>query len=454
MLPFTDTRAFSRSYLPGNGTVRPCSVTSVASGPWSPDWTSSRTRIEPMLQNINCASPVAASTATRTLGRSARTSWPCETCASCNRSRSLKDCDCAVMRASIRHLLLNVVVRADGSGSSLIGGSRERGAGSRHWREQGAGNHGMGAGYSSGWASQRPTSHMPIRPRLTRPPRILIASDQNHALSDVVRSLGRRGYSVLRVFAEASVLDRARTARPDVVVLDAGLGAGQALDLSRTLRADPSIGSSTPILLLMPTRPGRQDHLTALRAGVWELVRQPLNVAELLGKLDRYVLVKVERDGVSRRDLVDDVTGLYSTHGLARRAGELILQAARHNTSVACVALAPHRDRHEAETDGLEALRSVARLLEASGRRSDALGRIGPAEFAVVAAGVNRTGARQLARRLRDSVGVELRAGYDAVGSRRAGGGALEARSLLARAARALEMAKLEGKWVKEARDG
>src|SRR2546429_4498472 len=36
---------------------------------------------------------------------------------------------------------------------------------------------------------------MPIRPRLTRPPRILIASDQNHALSDVVRSLGRRGYS-------------------------------------------------------------------------------------------------------------------------------------------------------------------------------------------------------------------------------------------------------------------
>ncbi|PYP75361.1 MAG: diguanylate cyclase response regulator, partial [Gemmatimonadetes bacterium] len=79
------------------------------------------------------------------------------------------------------------------------------------------------------------------------------------------------------------------------------------------------------------------------------------------------------------------------------------------------------------------------------------IGRIGPAEFAVVAAGVNRAGARQLANRLRDSVGVELRAGYDAIGSRRAG--ALEGRGLLARAARALEMAKLEGKWVKEARE-
>ena len=302
---------------------------------------------------------------------------------------------------------------------------------------------------------------MPNRPRLTRPPRILIASDHNHALSDVVRSLGRRGYSVLRVFAQASVLERARTARPDVIVLDARLGAAQALDLSRALRADPAIGSSTPILLLVPGRPGRSDHLTALRAGVWELVREPLDVAGLLGRVDRYVLVKVERDGVSRRDLVDDVTGLYTTHGLARRAGELILQAARHNASVACVALAPHRPGGDGGTDGVDALRGVARSLEASGRRSDALGRIGPAEFAVVAAGVNRVGARQLAQRLRDSVGVELRAGYDAMGTRRSAGagpgagagGALEARSLLARAARALEMAKLEGKWVKEARE-
>src|SRR2546426_6677431 len=140
---------------------------------------------------------------------------------------------------------------------------------------------------------------MPIRPRLTRPPRILIASDQNHALSDVVRSLGRRGYSVLRVFAAASVLERARTARPDVIVLDAALGVEQALDLSRTLRADPSIGSGTPILLLMPPPPGRQDHLTPLPAGVWERVRQPPDVAELLGRAGRYLLVQGEQAAVA-----------------------------------------------------------------------------------------------------------------------------------------------------------
>src|SRR6266699_1613461 len=214
-----------------------------------------------MLQNINCASPVAASTATRTLGRSARTSWPCETCASCNRSRSLKDCDCAVMRASIRHLLLNVVVRAAGSESSLIGGSRERGAGSSTQPCDRS-----GVLYTVGLVDA--PRLMPIRPRLTRPPRILIASDQNHALSDVVRSLGRRGYSVLRVFAEASVLERARTARPDVIVLDAALGDGQAFDLSRALRADPSIGSSTPILLPAPTYTPSLDDVAPFPPGV------------------------------------------------------------------------------------------------------------------------------------------------------------------------------------------
>src|SRR5881396_4292657 len=172
-----------------------------------------------------------------------------------------------------------------GAGVPLTG-SREQSAGSGVWYRLG---------------QSTPHVIMPIRPRLSRPPRILIASDQNHALSDVVRSLGRRGYSVLRVFAQPSVLERARTARPDVIVLDAALGEGQALDVSRMLRADPSIGSGTPILLLVPTRPRREDHLTALRAGVWELVRQPLDVAGLLDKLDRYVLVKVEQSGDVQR---------------------------------------------------------------------------------------------------------------------------------------------------------
>src|SRR5207237_9487898 len=118
-------------------------------------------------------------------------------------------------------------------------------------------------------------SRMTTRPRLTRPPRILIASDQNHALRDVEGSLGRQGYSVLRVFAGTAVLARARAACPDMILLDAKLADSESLDLSRLLRADPLVGASTPILLLVHDRPPRQYHPTALRAALRELLAVP-----------------------------------------------------------------------------------------------------------------------------------------------------------------------------------
>ena len=301
---------------------------------------------------------------------------------------------------------------------------------------------------------------MTTRPRLTRPPRVLVASEQRHTLRDLEGALGRQGFSVLRVFAGAQVLERAHSACPDVILLDATLADCASLDLSRQLRADRLIGASTPILLLVTTRPSRQEHLGALRAGVWELVRQPVDPGTLIAKLDAYIAVKAGTERAPDRSLVDEVTGLYTRRGLARRAGELMVQALHHNTSIACVVVAPE-GRGE-EQGGVNLLRVVARQLHGAARRSDAVGRVGMTEFAVVAPGANRLGARRLAQRLQlalrqspdgdgergAGVVIELRAGYEAVRHRDADG--LEPRKLLADATRALELARAEGKWLRE----
>lgn len=290
---------------------------------------------------------------------------------------------------------------------------------------------------------------MSVRPRLIRPPRVLIASEQSRTLWDVEGALGRHGYSVLRVFAGSAVLERARSASPDMILLDAELADGgdpSGLDLTRRLRAEPLIGCSTPILLLVASRPRRQDQLAALRAGVWQLVRRPVNVRALIAALDGYLLARLETGRAPHRTLVDDLTGLYTRRGLTHRAGELLTQAAQHNASVACVALAPALQGPVS----LEALREVARGLSAGGRHADAIGRVGPDEFAVVAAGANRAGARRLAQRLRESSGGALRAGYDAVASR--GVAWPDAKGLVARATRALALARVEGKWLRDAR--
>jgi len=321
-------------------------------------------------------------------------------------------------------------------------------------------NRTVAAGYRVRFQDLTSDAVVTTRPRLTRPPRILIASDQDHALWDVEGTLGRQGYSVLRVFAGAAVLARARAACPDVILLDAKLADSESLDLSRVLRADPLIGASTPILLLVHDRPTREDHLSAMRAGVWELLRRPVDTGALLAKLEAYLVSKLEAERTPKRSLVDELTGLYTRRGLTRRAGELMLQTVRHHTSVACVVVAP-----EVRGDpGANVLRDVARLVRATARHSDAVGRVGLTEFAVVAPGANRVGARRLAQRLQEvahaggngggtgdgksEAAMGLRAGYDAL--RQVRTAAIEPRRLLGRAARALELARAEGKWLRE----
>jgi len=251
------------------------------------------------------------------------------------------------------------------------------------------------------------------------------------------------------------VVARARTERPEVILLDARLSHPPSLDLSRTLRDDPLIGTSTPILLLMAGRPGRKDHLAALRSGIWEILRQHPNPSNLVLALDKYVLAHVEAERAHRETLVDGTTGLYTSHGLIRRARELIFQAGRHNAAVSCVAFAPELGvRPKAVGTGAQTTvelvpRAVA-VLRASGRHSDAIGQVGLEQFAVVAPGTNGVGAVKLAERLRRASaesGFELRAGYDAIANVRYT--PIEPKVLLAHAARALQLAKTEGKWVR-----
>src|SRR3989475_9637992 len=136
--------------------------------------------------------------------------------------------------------------------------------------------------------------------------------------------------------------------------------------------------------------------LPILRAGVWEFLRHPFNAEEIAAKLDTYVLLKLDSDRARRETSIADAEGFYTVRGLALRAQELTLQAFHHAQPLACVALAP------VTTDGQNAVAVdlLADVLRGTARRSDAIGRVGPGEFAVIAPGTDRAGAVLLAERL------------------------------------------------------
>src|SRR6266550_1310510 len=83
-------------------------------------------------------------------------------------------------------------------------------------------------------------------------------------------------------------------------------------------------------------------------------------------------------------------------------------------------------DESLTDMDAFAATRALrAEVLRGTARRSDAIGRVGPGEFAVIAPGTDRAGAvllaERLARGLKTLTGATpgLRAGYDAVGNAR-----------------------------------
>jgi PleD family two-component response regulator len=299
-----------------------------------------------------------------------------------------------------------------------------------------------------------------------RQPIVLIASDQESSSRSLESILAPSGYTVLKAYTGAQTLERARTAQPDAIILDAILPDQDALDVCRRLHDDPQLTPDTPILMMNPNHITRQQRIDGLRAGAWEYFGPPLDAQHLLLKLQTFTQAKLGADRAREDGLVDQGTGLYNLGGLARRARELGSQAARLNAPLACVAFAPDfaavGPASQPTEDAVEtAVEQIAGAFRAAGRLADAIGRVGPAEFAVVACATDAAGSVRLAERLAHAVAegagtqttaparFQLRAGYYVVPDSQVRSS--DATETILRAASALRLARAEpsGNWIR-----
>lgn len=267
-----------------------------------------------------------------------------------------------------------------------------------------------------------------------RPPLSLIVNDQEWSTRSLESILAPHGYAVLRAYTGAKGLERAFSGKPDVIVAGANLPDLDGLELCRRLRADGRIPESTPIILITPGRASRTQRLAALRAGAWDYLGHPLDAEELLLRFDAYVRAKHEADQARTDGLIDSLTGLYSIHGLARRARELASQVYRSGGPLACVVF--RADAGYDEETSQAVVQELAQRLRHSGRSSDAIGRVGEAEFAVFAPATDEAGASRMAERLLEGQPTGVLAGFHAVLDFRASN--LQPQDMLRRASEAL----------------
>ena len=291
---------------------------------------------------------------------------------------------------------------------------------------------------------------------LSPPPVALVANDQEWSARSLESILAPNGFAVLRATTADQAVELALSVQPDVVIVDHKVPGFDGIAICRRLQAEPRFGAATPILLTTTSAARRALRLEAYEAGAWDFCTFPLDGEMLLLKLRTFVRTKRALDHVREQTLLDELTGLYNMRGLARRAREIGGEAYRRRGALACVAIAPEvetSDDEGREPGGAALVQYLADVCRRTGRTSDAIGRTGQAELAIVAPSTPADGVMRLLDRLRESIRevpiadervqrVRLRVGYCAVDNYAQS--PVDAVEMLVRATTALRHARAE----------
>jgi DNA-binding response OmpR family regulator len=118
---------------------------------------------------------------------------------------------------------------------------------------------------------------------------ILVVDDEPKIVELARDYLEHAGFAVVSASVGSEALTRARSDRPDLIVLDLGLPKLDGLDVARALRRD----SSVPIVILSG-RSDESDKLVGLELGADDYVTKPFSPKELVARV-RAVLRRIDR---------------------------------------------------------------------------------------------------------------------------------------------------------------
>ncbi|MEX0906875.1 MAG: response regulator, partial [Gemmatimonadota bacterium] len=175
---------------------------------------------------------------------------------------------------------------------------------------------------------------------MARVPLVLIVSEHEWASRSLDSVLAPKGYAVLRAYNGAQAMERASGSNPDAVFIGQQLPDMTGNDLCRKLLIEGQVSKAAPLLVFGTDPATREDRISTLQSGGWDLLSLPLDPEELLLRLERYVAGKVEGDRVVEGGLVDPSTGLYSYEGIVRRVREIGSAASRFHRPMACIVFA------------------------------------------------------------------------------------------------------------------
>lgn len=125
----------------------------------------------------------------------------------------------------------------------------------------------------------RPARSTPSR----RKPVILLADDQETSIVVAQTILTEQGFEFVVARDGVEALDKARSARPDLILLDIGMPRLDGIGTARALRADPAT-ASIPIIMVT-TRGDEASFEQAYARGCADYILKPIRSEELIAKV-------------------------------------------------------------------------------------------------------------------------------------------------------------------------
>lgn len=245
--------------------------------------------------------------------------------------------------------------------------------------------------------------------------RILIADDDNVFRYSLEKLLNKWGYEVFAARDGKEALEiLAGECTPSLALLDWMMPEMSGAEVCREIRMrnlEPYV-----YVIFLTGRGDKQDTINGLAAGADDYLVKPFDSGELKARLmtgER--IIGLQSDLLSARKEMefqathDTLTGLWNRKAIMEHFRGELVRAQRRKTPLTVIMADLDHFKKVNDTYGHLAgdavLREVARRMHASLRPYDGIGRYGGEEFLVVASETGMEAAKQLAERLRESVG-------------------------------------------------
>jgi diguanylate cyclase (GGDEF)-like protein len=239
---------------------------------------------------------------------------------------------------------------------------------------------------------------------------VLVVDDDPDKRMILTVALEMAGYEVRTANDGESGLSAVESYQPDLIVTDVMMPKMDGYELARRVRANP-LTRFIPIIIQTAARSEAQDARRGAEVGALGYITDPLDIDLLLARVRTLLDFKGYLDTCEEAAFTDHLTGLANRRRFERQLEREVTRTLRYGRPFCLLLL--DIDHFKAVNDsfgheaGDEAIRQLAKTLQAGTRGIDLAARIGGEEFAVLLTETGFEGGAEVAERLRHAIREE-----------------------------------------------